>query len=297
MQAVHQNMCIPQIVFDYFVTSVVGVLDDNSVSGPDQAAVRGVLNSMAGMIVNGAGQAPCNTAAPSPPPQGAQCGTLNYQMATKLKTNAHPQFGMGFLTGWTVNGVEGAAITLYVGCTYKFNSSAICIHPFYFTDNAIGASTGADFLDGIASSDYTQVCSGNNIITWTITQSVFDAAALTPIFYECRVHTNMGGVVNIMMAPTPATPANVPSTPPAGPVTPVTAVGPVTPVTAVGPVTPVTAVGPVTPVTPAVTAVGPVSPVTNIGASVVPVSVVPPGGANARSVAGLSMVAVLVAVF
>jgi hypothetical protein len=60
------------------------------------------------------------------------------------KTPAHPTFGFpgGISSGYAINGVEGATLTLEVGVNYTFTLNNVgCFHPFYFTRDTNGGGT------------------------------------------------------------------------------------------------------------------------------------------------------------
>jgi len=216
LQLAHQALCIPRAAFDFFNQALIGVLRGAGVVSVDLAAVLSLLNSTAGSIVMG-GSVPsaCGTV-PPPPSNGVYCGTSSYTMTVVLKNNTHPQFGVGFVSGYLVNGyVQGAVINLYVGCTYTFSSLSACIHPLYVTDTPVAASTGNDTTLGITAADYTQICAGSSF-SWAITPSLLTYVAQTSmqqLYYGCRVHPNMGWKVNILAAPAPGTTVPSPGAP------------------------------------------------------------------------------------
>jgi len=236
MQATHVGMCIPQAVFNAFVTTLGSTLTTLGVSGPDVAAVAGVLNSLGPQIVNGGGSSSCNASTPvpvGPPPPGtcgAQCGpTCYFNMTTVPKGNGSPQLTAGFPLNFIINGVPAPACQLVAGCTYTFQSFASCIHPFYFMDNLVGASTGTELTDpGLSAADITQVCNGGNPITWSVTSATVTALAGKQYYYGCRVHGNMGWQVNTVNSlgstTTTGTTTGTTTTGPIATVAPVTAV-------------------------------------------------------------------------
>jgi len=181
LKAVHAPLGINQADQDFFIAAVGAVMADAGVAPTDVNAVKSVLASLNPQIVTGStGPAIAAT----------------YNVVTVTKTAAHPQFGMGFVLGFTINGMEDPKLTLEVGKSYVFKSTAACIHPFYFADGAVGASVDGEITSGISSKDYTQVCGGTNDITWTINSDLVGKT----IYYNCRVHGNMGTKVTICPA-------------------------------------------------------------------------------------------------
>lgn len=68
----------------------------------------------------------------------------NFTVTVITKTAAHPTFGFpgGISSGYAINGVEGATLTLEVGVNYTFVLNNVgCFHPFYFTRDSNGGGT------------------------------------------------------------------------------------------------------------------------------------------------------------
>jgi hypothetical protein len=105
------------------------------------------------------------------------------------KTAAHPYFGVGSGTGYTIDGVEGKELTLVRGVTYTFDLTMVAgSHPWYITDDAVGAGAGTQ---------YTTPSFGTTI-TFTPT-----GAMPNLLYYQCANHPNMGWKINLvdMVAP------------------------------------------------------------------------------------------------
>jgi hypothetical protein len=120
--------------------------------------------------------------------------TLEVKVVTK--TTAHPEYGNGSSSGYTIDGVEGAYLEFTPGNTYKFDQSdsSNSNHPLRFYEDAAKttAYTTGVTTNGTAGSSgaYTQ------IIPTTSTPPV--------LFYQCSAHSLMGSYVKFGTA-TPAT--------------------------------------------------------------------------------------------
>ena len=113
--------------------------------------------------------------------------TLTVTVATK--TTEHTAFGDGSANGYLIDGHEGAHLDMSRG-TYKFDQADATNsgHPirFYFDElKNIQYSTGVT----------TSGTPGN---AGAFTQIVIDDNTPTPLFYQCSVHAQMGGRVNIL---------------------------------------------------------------------------------------------------
>ena len=95
-------------------------------------------------------------------------------------------------------------LTLMEGETYTFNINALG-HPFWIKTVR---STGTE-------NAYSSGVTNNGIANGTITFTVpYDAPST--LYYNCEVHSSMGGIINIIDVPAPAPPEPTP-TPPAPP--------------------------------------------------------------------------------
>lgn len=111
--------------------------------------------------------------------------TLVVKVVTK--TAAHPEYGNGSSSGYTIDGVEGAYLEFTPGNTYKFDQSdsSNSSHPLRFYEDA--AKTTA-YTTGVTTSG-TAGSSGayTQIIPTTSTPPV--------LFYQCSAHSLMGSYV------------------------------------------------------------------------------------------------------
>lgn len=71
-------------------------------------------------------------------------GTSPFDVTVVLMTPVHPQFNnpLRVSTGYAINGVEGAALTLSVGKTYRFKVNNPCSHPMYISSDSNGGGVG-----------------------------------------------------------------------------------------------------------------------------------------------------------
>jgi hypothetical protein len=100
------------------------------------------------------------------------------------KTAAHPEFGVGSGTGYSIDGVEGKELTLVRGVTYTFDASMVMgSHPVYITDDAIGAGAGTQYTAPISGATFTFTPTG---------------AMPNLIYYQCGNHANMGWKINLV---------------------------------------------------------------------------------------------------
>ena len=111
--------------------------------------------------------------------------TLVVKVVTK--TNAHPEYGNGSTSGYTIDGIEGAYLEFTPGNTYKFDQadSSNATHPLRFYEDA--AKTTA-YTTGVTTSG-TPGSSGayTQIIPTTSTPPI--------LFYQCSAHSLMGSYV------------------------------------------------------------------------------------------------------
>jgi len=195
MKEVHQDLPINLNAFNIFNGALLGVLKGAGVSEPDRNAVNGILQSLKGDICN---QPDCVGASPTPPgptngpaPPPSNIGTtFVFNVVPKSK---HPFTGMGFGSGFQVDGLEGRPLNLIAGKVYTFQNDALCAHPLYVTDSDTGAGT-PDVTDGITypGGDGTRVCKGGQL-TFTPT----DKQIGKQYYYQCRNHEKMGYTINI----------------------------------------------------------------------------------------------------
>ena len=111
--------------------------------------------------------------------------TLIVKVVTK--TNAHPEYGNGSTSGYTIDGVEGAYLEFTPGNTYKFDQSdsSNSTHPLRFYEDA--AKTTA-YTTGVTTNG-TPGSSG------AYTQIVPTTSTPPILFYQCSAHSLMGSYV------------------------------------------------------------------------------------------------------
>ncbi len=103
------------------------------------------------------------------------------------KDQTHPFFGQGHKIGLVVDGVQGKELMMMRGVEYTFNVDTGPQHDFYFSTSAVGqgGSTVTEGVDG----------------QFTFRGSVtFTPSAATPdlVYYQCRNHRSMGGMLKIV---------------------------------------------------------------------------------------------------
>ena len=111
--------------------------------------------------------------------------TLVVKVVTK--TNAHPEYGNGSTSGYTIDGVEGAYLEFTPGNTYKFDQadSSNATHPLRFYEDA--AKTTA-YTTGVTTSG-TPGSSG------AYTQIIPTVSTPPILYYQCSAHSLMGSYV------------------------------------------------------------------------------------------------------
>jgi len=111
--------------------------------------------------------------------------TGDFNIAVTTKTSADPLFGKGVDVTYTVNGAQGAPITLKRGTTYTFGVNSPG-HPFYISTNADG---GPGF-PGEITAGVTNSRTEFGVLSYTP-----DNATTSPVYYNCGVHLDMGGMI------------------------------------------------------------------------------------------------------
>jgi len=197
LHAIHQAMPIGTAEFETFNSDLIGVLKASGVSVPDQNAVYAILESTKSAVCN---QPDCT---------GNVVAGITFVFDVVPKVH-HPFTGMGFPSGFEVDGVEGRGLSLVVGTVYTFTNNGICSHPLYVTTSEIGASagevdTGITFPGG----DPYSVCGGKSL-TFTPTSALVGMQ----LYYQCRNHMYMGYTINVY-----ASKANIPVTTGSGTIT------------------------------------------------------------------------------
>ena len=117
-----------------------------------------------------------------------------FTVTVDLKDASHPNFGIGYPSGYLLNGDQGPVLTLVRGTTYKFyfDGQATCCsstlgHPFIFTSSDVGG--GANSGDVI-----------NTGVMQYGDSTFFTPDATTPssLYYMCDVHQSMGSSINVI---------------------------------------------------------------------------------------------------
>ena len=144
---------------------------------------------------------------PAPVVQKEDVNPFVFQVTLGLKDPSHPYYGVGDKYGFIVDGVQGKSLILVRGKTYTFKVNTNVQHDFYLSrsETGWGAATYSKGVEG----NFTY----NGVVTFTP-----DASAPDVLYYQCRNHKNMGGVIHIVdegeedhvkvkLAATPAHPA------------------------------------------------------------------------------------------
>lgn len=103
------------------------------------------------------------------------------------KDQSHPFYGQGHPFGFTVNGEQGKPLVLTRGETYNFEVDTGVQHDFYFSTSPVGWGGGV-FADGVKGQFTYQ-----GTVSFKPTTTAPDQ-----LYYQCRNHKNMGGVLHII---------------------------------------------------------------------------------------------------
>lgn len=125
------------------------------------------------------------------PPYSVAWDTINQQgptfaVATASKNASHPYFGVGFSTGYVLDGIQGKELHLTRGVNYTF-SGTFPSHPFHITTSAVGGSFLSEVFSGVTNS---QLQGGAMVFTPNNTHPAL-------LYYMCGFHQNMGWKANI----------------------------------------------------------------------------------------------------
>lgn len=103
------------------------------------------------------------------------------------KDQTHPFFGQGHKIGLVLDGVQGKGLVLMRGVEYTFNVDTGPQHDFYFSTSAVGQG-GSTVTEGV---------DGQFTFRGTVT---FTPSAATPdlVYYQCRNHRSMGGMLKVV---------------------------------------------------------------------------------------------------
>ncbi len=110
-----------------------------------------------------------------------------FSVTSGKKTEEHPFYNQGSQLGFAVDGVFGKEIILTRGKTYIFAVNSSVKHDFYFSRKAKGWGTGT----------VTEGITGQFIYKGKIKFSPNDQVP-ERIFYACRNHKYMGGLVHVI---------------------------------------------------------------------------------------------------
>src|ERR1051325_7530146 len=94
---------------------------------------------------------------------------------------------------YVLNGANDPAITVARGRTYTFNVNTVG-HPFFIAAAGPNNAGAPHFTDGVVGNDVMQ---GSLVFT-------VPATAPDTLFYQCAIHIQMGGTINVVNAPPPA---------------------------------------------------------------------------------------------
>ncbi len=112
---------------------------------------------------------------------------IDFDVTATTKDQTHPYYGHGSKLGFVINGVQGRALVVVRGKTYRFGVHTSPMHDFYLTLEPMGWGTGT----------LTEGVKGNFTYKGVIT---FTPTAATPdtVFYGCRNHQFMGGQIHVV---------------------------------------------------------------------------------------------------
>jgi hypothetical protein len=111
-------------------------------------------------------------------------------VTAELKNHQHPFYGIGTEpSGFSINGVQGAALTLIRGITYGFTIFDPQHSLFISTDQVGGpGNLGNEVTTGVVNS-----MTSNGTLYFTP-----DASHPSQLYYQCGFHEYMGGTINII---------------------------------------------------------------------------------------------------
>jgi len=122
-----------------------------------------------------------------------------FEVHDAVKDQTHPDFGHGSRFGFVVDGQQGKSLVLERGKTYAFRVDASVQHDFYFSTDPRGWGIGT----------VTQGVRGQFTYHGTV---LFSPGVTTPdtLYYQCRNHQFMGGLIQIVDAGVHVQPAPKP---------------------------------------------------------------------------------------
>lgn len=120
-----------------------------------------------------------------------RCLLLALTLLVAVAPSAQTTYTVSFNAGefaFNVDGVPRASLTLERGQTYIFQmDNTPAIHPFYISTSATGGGTGV-WTDGVTGTFAT----GTAALTFVV-----PASAPDQLYYQCNVHSGMGGSLAI----------------------------------------------------------------------------------------------------
>lgn len=125
-----------------------------------------------------------NAVGPTSNTQNKKVDIVIVQM--KPKTEEHPFHGVGERNGYTLNGIQGADLTVHRGQTYRFQQQvADC--PLYFTTSESGGATDTERLFGV------DPFTGSTEVT--IPMTIPEGKEL---YYQCASRPHVGGHLYVL---------------------------------------------------------------------------------------------------
>ncbi len=137
----------------------------------------------------------CAVPGPALSPDAAP-GGVDFAVTVVAKDATHPQFGMGFPSGFAINGTQGLELFLVRGTTYVFSISGG--HPFAFSSSVVGgpANIGLNYPAGSGISGSPAYPATSGTVTFTPNAGYPDL-----LYYVCNAHNNMGWKINLSDPP------------------------------------------------------------------------------------------------
>jgi HEPN domain-containing protein len=117
----------------------------------------------------------------------ASPGPNQFIVTVETKDPSHPFYGKGHAMGFVLNGVQGKELVLERGKTYRFDIRTNAKHDVYISKKAIGWG-GSPLAKGVEGA-YTY----KGVMTFTPGKDTPDT-----VYYACRNHPYMGGVIHIV---------------------------------------------------------------------------------------------------
>lgn len=113
-----------------------------------------------------------------------------FTVTVETKTDEHPYNGQGHPSGYAIDGVQGAVVTLIEGETYTFQMSGVSpVHPFYISTSSAGGGAGT-YSEGVTGNG----ASGDGTLTFTPPAS----AVGQELWYQCVNHSFMGFRIEVI---------------------------------------------------------------------------------------------------